>query len=53
MIMRVSNDNMRNTYLLESFVVHEAGSILGNLELPLLYLFAELPVMSFDLSAQR
>lgn len=30
-------------YLLESLVVHEAGCILGYVELPLLYVLAELP----------
>lgn len=56
MIMRASsnnNDSNRNAYLFESFVVYKAGSILGDLKLPLLYLFAELPVVSYRLSAQR
>ena len=52
MMMRVSSTNNRNTYLFESLVVYKASSILGDLELPLLYLLAELPAVSNGLSAQ-
>lgn len=53
-MMRVSSkNNNRDTYLFEGFVVYKAGSILGDLELPLLYLLAELPIVSYSLSAQR
>ncbi len=34
------------TYLLQSLVVYKAGRILWHLQLPLLYLLAELPVES-------
>jgi hypothetical protein len=33
----------RDEYLLEGFVVNEAGSIFWNIQLPLLNVFAELP----------
>lgn len=33
----------RGVYLLEGFVVNKAGGIFGDIELPLLNVFAELP----------
>jgi len=37
------------TYLFQCLVVDKAGSILGNLELPLLYLLSELPLQLLNI----
>lgn len=43
--VRMRDGAMGVSYLLESLVVHKASSILGHLQLPLLYLLAKLPVL--------
>ena len=42
-VARLESSSMRVLDLFEGFVVHEAGSILGYLELPFLYVLAKLP----------